>query len=212
MGLRVWGAHHVPREGPVILAANHQSYFDPPLLGVATRRRLAFLAKQELFRHPWFAKLIQSLGAFPINRDGPDIRAMKDTLGLLREGKAVILFPEGTRGRGGHLLPPRAGVGFVAYASGAPVVPVRISGTEKIWHTFLGLNRVRIWFGQPVQAPPEVSGAAERKHIYHEFSHQIMRTIAALGASKASQRAKDAREASRVTLPVPSPKGEMSHA
>lgn len=105
--LEVVGAERVPLEGGLIIAPNHLSLLDPPLIGCACPRELRFIAKAELFRYGLFTKLIRRLGAFPVERGTADVGAIKTALNFLNEGRAVIIFIEGTRGDGTRLLPPR---------------------------------------------------------------------------------------------------------
>ncbi len=144
----------VPATGPVLLVSNHVSVLDPPFVGAAAPRPLYFMAKEELFRIPLFGRLIRALHARPVRRDGSDTRALKAALALLEEGRALLVFPEGTRGEEGQ--PPRegkAGVGMLAVLSGAPVVPVFVSGTGAALprgRSLPRLSRVRVTFGPPL--------------------------------------------------------------
>ena len=128
--LEAVGQELVPATGPVLIVSNHVSVLDPPLVGGSVPRPVYFMAKEELFRIPLFGRLIAALNARPVRRDGSDMRALKGSLALLQEGRAILVFPEGTRGVEGE--PPRAGrpgVGMLAVLSGAPVVPVYVSGS-----------------------------------------------------------------------------------
>ncbi len=128
-GLRVRGAEHVPASGPALIVSNHQSILDPPVIGGAARRQIYFLAKAELFRIPMFGSLIRALHARPVRREGSDPGALRTAAQLLGEGKALLVFPEGTRSLNGRLGEGKPGVGMLAVTSGAPVVPVYVSGT-----------------------------------------------------------------------------------
>ncbi|ACX52265.1 1-acyl-sn-glycerol-3-phosphate acyltransferase [Ammonifex degensii KC4] len=140
---RVEGLEHFPREGPVIVAANHQSYLDPVALGCALPRRVYYMAKEELFHIPVLRTLIRWLGAFPVKREEMDRRALRTALNLLARGQVVGIFPEGTRSREGKLLPLQPGAALLALKSGAPVVPVALTGTRGWW------GRVRVKIGRP---------------------------------------------------------------
>jgi 1-acyl-sn-glycerol-3-phosphate acyltransferase len=176
------GREHVPREGALLLVANHVSLLDPPFIGGAAPRQLYFLAKEELFRIPLFGRLIHAVNARPVRRDGSDSRALKSTLRLLGEGKAILIFPEGTRGRGdGRLGEGKPGAGMLAVMSGAAVVPVYVSGTDRALPRGATLPRpakVRVTFGPPLHFK---AGRDEgRKEQYREASAEMMRAIAQL--------------------------------
>ena len=108
---KVVGREQVPRRGGVVLAANHTSYMDPPLVGCAAPRPVHFMAKSELFTHPRFSALIRALGAFPVRRAGTDRQALRTAHELLTAGEAVVIFIEGSRSADGKLQPPELGYG-----------------------------------------------------------------------------------------------------
>ena len=118
------GAEHLPRSGPLLLAANHRSFLDPFVIGALTRRPVYYVAKRELFERRWQAWLLSALGAFPIDRGAGDADAMATARAILRRGDCVVIFPEGTRVRRGPLGAPRRGIGRLALETGARVVPV----------------------------------------------------------------------------------------
>ena len=123
------GHRHVP-SGGVILASNHRSFLDPFVLGCCVPRPIYFVAKQELFKNPLAGWILNCLGAFPLRRGASDEESVKTSLMLLERGRVVVIFPEGTRVTRGSLKPPHRGVGRLALESGAPVVPVAVSGSE----------------------------------------------------------------------------------
>ena len=175
------GREHVPMTGPVLLAANHVSVLDPPLVGGAAPRELHFMAKEELFRIPLFGRLIGALNAHPVKRDGSDGRALKAAIRLLAEGHAMLVFPEGTRGMEGRLGEGKAGAGMLAVMSGAPVVPVFISGSGQALPPGQAIpspTKVRVTFGPPLHFKGKAEG--DRKDRYREASAEIMRAIAQL--------------------------------
>jgi 1-acyl-sn-glycerol-3-phosphate acyltransferase len=180
--LEARGREHVPREGALLLVSNHVSVLDPPLVGGATPRKLYFLAKEELFSIPIFGRLIHAVNARPVRRDGSDSRALKSTLRLLGEGKAILIFPEGTRGRGdGRLGEGKPGAGMLAVMSGAAVVPVYVSGTDRALPRGATLPRpakVRVRFGPPLHF--KAGHDDRRKEQYREASAEMMRAIAQL--------------------------------
>ncbi|MFQ3610441.1 MAG: lysophospholipid acyltransferase family protein [Fimbriimonadales bacterium] len=180
--MEVVGAHHVPMEGPLIVAPNHMSLLDPPLIGCACPRELRYLAKVELFRYGLFTKLISRLGAYPVERGTADVSAIKTALQLLAEGRALIIFIEGTRGDGTHLLPPNAGVTLLARQSGAPVLPTAIIGTDKAWRKGSWLPKpikVKIAFGEPIRYS-DLFGERTDRQAREAFSWEVMHRIADL--------------------------------
>jgi 1-acyl-sn-glycerol-3-phosphate acyltransferase len=179
--LEVRGAAHVPIAGPVLLVSNHVSLLDPPFVGGAAPRELYFLAKEELFRIPLLGRLIHALNARPVKRDGSDGRALKAALKLLGENRAILLFPEGTRGVEGQLGEGKAGAGMLAVMSGAPVVPVYVWGTARALPAGRVVPRpcrVRVTFGPPLSF--KAAAGERRKEQYREATNQMMRAIGQL--------------------------------
>ncbi|MBM3157395.1 MAG: 1-acyl-sn-glycerol-3-phosphate acyltransferase [Chloroflexi bacterium] len=129
---RVEGKENVPRHGPLIVVANHLSNIDPPLLGASVPRSVCFMAKQELFRSSFSRFIVGAYGAFPVRRGELDRDAFRQALGILRKGQALGMFPEGKRSFARQLLPIQPGTSFIAARSGAPVLPVGISGSEQV--------------------------------------------------------------------------------
>jgi 1-acyl-sn-glycerol-3-phosphate acyltransferase len=143
---RIRGVERVPLTGPLIVACNHVSYFDPPALGAALPRPVAYMAKEELFSIPVLGPLIRALGAYPVDRTRGDVAAIKRSLAVLETGAAVGIFPEGTRNRDGTVK-PQVGVALLAAWSGATVLPAYVEGSS-------GANRFRpitVVFGEPLQ-------------------------------------------------------------
>src|SRR3954447_3705806 len=148
------GREHVPKEGPVILAANHRSFLDPFIIAVCVRRPIYFVAKRELFQKRWQGWLLNALGAFPIRRGESDEESMDTALEILERGDVVVIFPEGTRIRTGSLGKAKRGVGRMALESGAPVVPVAVHGTENArrgWR--IRPVKVKVRMGRPLTFP-----------------------------------------------------------
>jgi 1-acyl-sn-glycerol-3-phosphate acyltransferase len=131
--LRTEGMRNVPRTGPALLIANHQSYLDPDLVGLAARRHLCFLARKTLFRNRVFAWLIHSLRAIAIDQKGIGIEGIRDILEQLHAGRPVLVFPEGERTHDGLIHPLRPGIALLIKKSQAPVVPVGIAGAYDAW-------------------------------------------------------------------------------
>jgi 1-acyl-sn-glycerol-3-phosphate acyltransferase len=141
------GREHLPRSGPLLLAANHRSFLDPFLIGTLVRRPVYYFAKRELFEKPWQAWVLNALGAFPVDRGAGDGDAMDTALAILARGDCVVVFPEGTRVRSGPLGQPKRGIGRLALESGAPVAPVSVYGSENVrrgWRIRPRKVRVRV--------------------------------------------------------------------
>lgn len=131
--LRTDGMRHVPRTGPVLFIANHQSFLDPVLVGLAVRRHLSYLARKTLFGHPAFTWLIRMLNAVAIDQDGLGIEGLRAVLRLLQGGKAVVIFPEGERTGDGKLHALQPGIQLLIKRAKAPIVPVGIAGAFDAW-------------------------------------------------------------------------------
>jgi 1-acyl-sn-glycerol-3-phosphate acyltransferase len=126
--LRVIGRRNMPPTGPVLVIANHQSFFDPVLCGVASRRYLTFMARETLFKNPFLAKLIRSLDAFPIDNQGLGREGLQTTMHNLDQGKAVLVFPEGERTYDGTIQPLMPGISLLIKRVKCPILPIGIAG------------------------------------------------------------------------------------
>lgn len=187
-------AERVPAAGPLLLVANHSSLLDPPLVGGVCPRRLAFLAKAELFRVPLVGRLLLALGARPVRREGADAAALRTALRVLEGDGALLIFPEGTRSeREGVLREAKAGAGMLAVMSGAAVVPVYVSGSGRAWPRGRRLPRparVRVTFGAPLRFRAE--RGADRRRLYETASREMMAAIAGLRDALAAGDARSA--------------------
>lgn len=139
--LEARGLHHIPAEGPVVLASNHISNLDPPTIGVKVPRKVYFMAKEELFKVPVLGPLIRSFGAFPVKRGGVSKDAIKSGITLLKEGNVMGIFPEGSRSNAGAA---KKGAAMIALRSGATIVPVAIVGGYKPF------RKTRVCYGKPI--------------------------------------------------------------
>jgi 1-acyl-sn-glycerol-3-phosphate acyltransferase len=178
---RVIGAENIPSTGSLIVASNHISSFDPPVVGTGFWRPGVYMAKEELFRNRFIGWFIRSIRAFPVKRGAPDRASLKFALDALERGEALVIFPEGTRSENGELQPPEVGVGMIAYRSGAPVVPAWVHGTDRALpkHGRPGFARFTVAFGKPLlfEAP---QGARPGRAEYEAAAQQIMDAIAEL--------------------------------
>ncbi len=161
---RVRGLENLPPTGGLIIASNHISNFDPPLIGCALppSRRIHFMAKIELFRNPVVRWVVTALGAFPVRRGLADRTAIRTALALLEGGKVVGIFPEGTRSKTGELGRAEGGLGMIAVKAGVPVVPTVVTGTNKVFRHGQLFPRFTVAFGPPVVVPP---GRTDREAV-----------------------------------------------
>ena len=199
--LRIIGSENIPEEGGVIIAANHLSYLDIPLLGYSinkTRRRHAdFMAKKELFAIPVIGFLFQKLSSFPIDREKVDRAGLREAVKRLRSGRMVAIYPEGTRSRDGRLHAGKLGVGMIVRMSGKKVVPAAIQGTDKALPPGRWLAKptpVTIKFGRPLDFCDIGKGGkggkggkeGNEKESAEQITKVIMDTIAELAKSLAT--------------------------
>lgn len=184
--LQVFGKNNIPRQGGFILAANHTSYLDPPLLAVASPRVFSFLAKEELFRLPVFGRFIRALNAFPLKTNTADVKALRWAIQELESGGAIIIFPEGGRITEGQLVKPLKGVGFLAVKANCPIVPAYIEGSSQA----LPLNsrlvrprKVKVYFGQPIKSR-QLNSQLSDTELYQQIAQKTMEEIRRLRRSK----------------------------
>jgi 1-acyl-sn-glycerol-3-phosphate acyltransferase len=179
----VAGLENLPREGSFLIAANHASFLDPPLIGSQIPRQIAYFARKTLWKPGIPAWWLDTVGTIPVDRDGgQDVSAIKRVLRALKEDKGLILFPEGTRSPDGGLQAPKAGVGLICCRAQVPVVPARIFGSAEAFGRSGRLRLgtpVSIVFGHPI--PPSVyDDPAAGKERYQTASNRIMERIAVL--------------------------------
>jgi 1-acyl-sn-glycerol-3-phosphate acyltransferase len=187
-GFRVSGRELIPRSGAVIIASNHISYCDPPVVGSGVPREVYFLAKEELFRNRAFGWLIRQYNAIALRRSVGDVGAVRRAVELLKQGKAVLMFPEGTRSLSGRLLKPKPGVGMIASLTSAPVVPAYVTGSNHLGAAFLRKTTMAVRFGRPIEPSPDIthrSGRPTRRDEYLRLSQEVMRRIAELAEEEA---------------------------
>ncbi|WP_148218081.1 lysophospholipid acyltransferase family protein [Opitutus terrae] len=181
---QIYGQENLPREGAFLLAANHLSFLDPPLIGIQVPRQLCFFARKTLWKPGVASWWLDAVGVIPVDRDGgQDVSALKRVLRALKEDKGLILFPEGTRSPDGQLQHPKPGVGFIVCKSQVPVVPARIFGSYEAFGKGVKFPRfgtpVSVVFGRPLN--PTVYDALEAgKERYQIASSRIFAEIAKL--------------------------------
>lgn len=163
----VTGVEHIPRQGPVLIAPIHRSNLDFAFTLFISDRKVFFMAKDSLFRVPGFGQLLTHLGAFPVHRGAPDRQSMSLAEEVLRQGHALVLFPEGTRNEGSEVTRLHDGAMFMAARTGATVVPVGIGGSENVMPRgakFPRPAKIRIVVGEAI-VPPVTDGRASRSAI-----------------------------------------------
>lgn len=164
MGWKIQGVENMPADGPVILALNHQSLWDPLVAGSSLPRKVSFMAKEELFSIPVIGNICYKLGAFPVKRGHGDMNAIRQSLAILKEGNVLGLFPEGTRSKTGEIQKGLPGMVFLMEKSKATVVPIKMFGTRKLLTK--GWGKIVVVVGKPMtpqmlQAPVGVENRRE---------------------------------------------------
>jgi 1-acyl-sn-glycerol-3-phosphate acyltransferase len=165
--VRCEGRRHIPASGGVLVVSNHQSHFDPILVGLACNRRMNYLARETLFGFPPFRWLIHSLDAIPIDREGLGMAGLKETLRRLKREEMVLIFPEGTRTRDGRVAPLKPGFSVLVKRTGVPLLPVAIEGAFQAWprwQMFPRLGVIQVQFGQPI-SPEEAARYDDRELV-----------------------------------------------
>jgi 1-acyl-sn-glycerol-3-phosphate acyltransferase len=170
--MRVIGLDRVPLAGPLLVAANHVSYFDPPVLGCALPRPLHFMAKKELFDIPLFGRLIRSYNAYPVERGRGDIGAIRRGVGILKAGNAMLIFPEGGRNRSGT-AGGRDGAALLASMAQAPILPAYVHGTMQTRR----FRQIKVVFGEPFL---QGDGRKASREDLAKRTNEIMERIFAL--------------------------------
>ena len=180
---RVIGEENLKLPGAALVVANHVSFMDPPFIGQAFDEAIYFFARKSLFDHPMAGKLLRSWHSIPIDRDKPDASSLKATIRLLKSGKKVLMFPEGTRSFDGLPQKAEAGVGLFIAKSNAPVLPVRIYGTFEAYPRgakIIRPARIRLVVGKPYQPDLKARAAAEGRDLYQSLADEVMDRISEL--------------------------------
>jgi len=175
---KVTGADNLPGTGPVVVISNHLSLWDPLVVGSAVKRKVYFMAKEELFRYPFVGSIIRSWGAFPVKRGHTDRKALKNAMEVLRNGHVLGIFPEGTRSTSGELQDFKSGAVALAVKFNAPILPVGLTGTKNIFskgrfHSF------QVNIGKPIPTEKYASGRP-KPEIIDELNRKVWEEVAKL--------------------------------
>lgn len=177
--VEIVGAEHIPASGPYLLVTNHISRLDPPILMLAMPHQIYVLAASEYRRVPILKQLMEASGAIWVRRGELDLAALRAALQVLERGDVLGLAPEGTRSRTRALQRAKPGAAYIALRSGVPILPVALTGTEKMLEDFLRLRRmrIRVVIGEPFHLP---NNGRARGNALEESTEIIMRQIAKL--------------------------------
>jgi len=166
---RVRGAERLPTEGCYVLASSHRSMMDIPFAAWLTPRRLRYMGKASLFNRPVLGWVFTKLGGFPVQRDGTDRKALRESIAMLQSGEVLLVYPEGTRQHGAKIEPLQPGAAYLALRAGVPIVPIGIAGTEEIFRTHKRriphFGRVTIAIGEPIVPAPRDGGLVPRDEV-----------------------------------------------
>lgn len=188
--VRVYHRERLPAAGGALVVSNHQSYLDPILVAVGMRRPFHPMARESLFRFGPFAMLIRSLHAFPVRRSEADLGAIREALRRLRDGRVVLMFPEGTRTRDGSIGALRGGPATVASRAGVPLVPVVIDGSFEAWPRWCRLprpHRIRVGYGRSVS--PEGMAGRDPDEVMAEVREEMLALQVELRSHRGCERA-----------------------
>lgn len=174
--IAVSGEENFPKSGGFILATNHISWYDPLVVGSWAPRQVYFFAKRELFKNKVFGFIISRTNALPVKRGTIDRAAIEASVGVIRNGYGLTMFPEGTRSKIGRFLAPKPGVGMLALQARCPIVPGYVHGTNKLRDCFLGRDRMRLIYGEPF-LPEWIESFSRGKNGYQQIADAIMQRI-----------------------------------
>jgi 1-acyl-sn-glycerol-3-phosphate acyltransferase len=178
---QAFGQENIIEDGPAIMAANHQSYLDPPLVGITCRAELYFLARKTLFKNKLFGSILSRVNALPVDLSGADLTAVRTIINLLKQGHRTVIFPEGTRSLTGQIQHARPGIGMIIAKTLAPVVPMRIFGSFQAWPKAGTIQPcpITVVVGKPIRFKKEEFDGKSRE-AYQKIGEQVLATIAAI--------------------------------
>jgi 1-acyl-sn-glycerol-3-phosphate acyltransferase len=178
---RAYGQENIIEEGPAIMAVNHQSYLDPPLVGITCKNELYYLARKTLFEKKLLGPIISRVNALPVDLSRGDLAAFRSILKLLQEGHRTVIFPEGTRSLTGQIQKARPGIGMIIARTLAPVVPIRIFGSFEAWPKGgkIRPHPITVVVGKPIRFKKD-DFAAHNREVYQKISEQVLAAVAAL--------------------------------
>ena len=178
-GLRIHNKKNLPKTGAVIVASNHISFIDPPVIGVSIFREATFAAKKELFQNFILGSIITYLNSIPVRRTGFDNEALKYFIKALKKEQVLIMFPEGTRSRIGTMLPFKRGVGYMVAKTGATVLPTYIIGTDKLKKRLFRPGGITVRFGVPMF---DLAGKYDGEESYELIAQDVQKAVEKLKA------------------------------
>jgi 1-acyl-sn-glycerol-3-phosphate acyltransferase len=178
---RAYGQENIIEEGPAIMAVNHQSYLDPPLVGITCKNELYYLARKTLFEKKLLGPIISRVNALPVDLSRGDLAAFRSILKLLQEGHRTVIFPEGTRSLTGQIQKARPGIGMIIARTLAPVVPMRIFGSFEAWPKGgkIRPHPITVVVGKPIRFKKD-DFPAHNREVYQKISEQVLDAVAAL--------------------------------
>ena len=192
--LEVMGREHIPRTGGYLLAMNHQSYLDPPIVALAAApRAIHFLARKTLLEWPVMGRIFPRLNVVPVDQERPDMSALKNVIRLLRAGESTIVFPEGARTLDGQLQPAQPGIGLIIAKTLVPVVPMRVFGAFEAMPrngSRIRMSPIKVAIGEPLRftAADFESDNGNLRAVYQRASERVMAAIASIELPPAQAR------------------------
>ncbi|WP_026895053.1 lysophospholipid acyltransferase family protein [Clostridiisalibacter paucivorans] len=172
--VEIHGLENIPNKGKIVICSNHSSLWDPVIVATSISRQVSFMAKKELFNNKILKSIILKLGAFPVNRKGADLNAIKTSLRILKKGGALGIFPEGTRNIEGKRIDAKPGTAMIGIKSRTPIIPMRIITNYKFFNT------IKVFIGKPIYLE-RYFGQKLSMDKYSEISNEIMNNIYGLG-------------------------------